>query len=307
MVAPNALPGLWQLAQAGPMPRHFVVLGAGKTAMDVCIWLLQSGTSPEAITWVMPRDSWVVNRLGTQNGPAFFNEAISGQADQMQAFAEASSIDDLYLRLEACGALLRIDRERMPTMFHLATLSEAEVAVLRRIRQVVRLGRVAAIDATGMRLEQGRVAVEADALYIDCTASAVQAKALAPVFQGGRIVVQLLRAPLVTFSAALTAYVEAHHDDETHKNRLCQPVPFPRSVAEYPRTMAATMRNQVQWSQDAALRQWIRNCRLDAFGRLVGSVHKADVEKQAILGRLKLQAQAAAANMPRLLAAASAD
>ena len=105
LVAPNALPGLWQLAKDGPLPRRFVVLGGGKTAMDACVWLLQSGTPAEAITWVVPRDSWVVNRLSTQNGPEFFHEAIGGQADQMQAFAEACSIEDLYLRLEACGTL----------------------------------------------------------------------------------------------------------------------------------------------------------------------------------------------------------
>jgi len=306
IVAPNALPGLWQLAHGRPMPRRFVVLGAGKTAMDACVWLLQSGTPADAITWVMSRDSWVVNRLGTQNGPEFFKEAIGGQADQMQAFAEARSIDDLYLRLEACGALLRIDRERMPTMFHLATLSVAEVAVLRSLRNVVRLGRVTAIDAGGMQLEQGRVAVEPGTLFIDCTASAVHFKDPAPVFQGGRIVVQLLRAPLVAFSAALTAYVEAHYDDEAHKNRLCTPVPFPRTTADYPRTMAVNMSNQLQWSQDAALRQWIRHCRLDAFGRLAGGVDRADADKQDLLARLKTQAQAAAANMPRLLAAAAA-
>jgi hypothetical protein len=305
VVAPNALPGLWHLAQGGPMPRRFVVLGAGKTAMDACIWLLQSGTPADAITWVMPRDSWVVNRLSTQNGPEFFKEAIGGQAEQMQAFAEAGSIDDLYLRLEACGAMLRIDRERMPTMFHLATLSQAEVEVLRSIGHIVRLGRVTAIDADGMRLEQGRVAVEPGTLFIDCTASAVRFKEMSPVFQQGKIVVQLLRAPHVAFSAALTAYVEAHYGDESHKNLLCNPAPFPRSPAEYPRTMAVNMSNQLQWGQDAALRQWIRNCRLDAFGRLASGVEKADVEKQAILARLKTQAQAAAANMPRLLAAAT--
>ena len=117
---------------------------------------------------------------------------------------------------------------------------------------------------------------------------------------------QLLRAPLVSFSAALTAYIEAHHDDEVHKNRLCTPVPFPRTTADYARTMAVNMRNQVLWSQDAALRQWMRHCRLDAFGSLAGTVDKADAQKQAVLARLKTQAQAAAANLPRLLAAAAA-
>jgi hypothetical protein len=229
-------------------------------------------------------------------------EAIGGHADRMQAFAEAGAIDDLYLRLEACGALLRIDRERVPTMFHLATLSEAEVEVLRLIRNVLRMGRVAAIDAGAMQLEQGRVAVEPGTLFIDCTASVVRFKEPCPVFQGGRIAVQLLRAPLVAFSAALTAYVEAHYDDEAHKDLLCQPVPFPRTTADDPRTMAVNMRNPFHWGQDAALRQWIRHCRPDASGRLAGGADRADVEKLALLARLKTQAQAAAANMPRLLA-----
>ena len=35
VVPPGALPGLWQALQAGVQaPRRFVVLGAGKTAMD---------------------------------------------------------------------------------------------------------------------------------------------------------------------------------------------------------------------------------------------------------------------------------
>jgi hypothetical protein len=126
------------------------------------------------------------------------------------------------------------------------------------------------------------------------------------VFQGGRIVVQLLRAPLVSFSAALTAWVEAHHADDAAKNALCQPVPFPHTPAGYVRTVAANMRNQALWGQDAALRQWIRECRLDAFGRLIGGVDKADAARQAVLARMKAQAQAAAANAPRLLAMAAA-
>lgn len=303
IVPPNALPGLWHGSRDGNPPRRFVVLGAGKTAMDACIWLLQSGAEPDAITWVMPRDSWVTNRLTTQNAPEFFQEAIGGQADQMEAFAQATSADDLFLRLEARGVMLRIDRERQPTMFHFATLSEAEVEVLGRIRRVIRLGRARTVAADHLVLEQGRVDVEPGSLFIDCTASAVGFKEPEPVFQPGRIVVQLLRAPLVTFSAALTAWIEAHHDDDALKNRLCTPVPFPHVAADYPRTMAVAMGNQFHWSQDEDLRRWIRHCRLDAFGRLSAGVDKQDAEKQAILARLKAQVAAAMANMPRLLAA----
>ena len=66
LATPNALPHLWK-ARA-PMPKRFVILGAGKTAMDVGVWLLGNGAAPEAIQWVMPRDSWLLNRLRIQPG-----------------------------------------------------------------------------------------------------------------------------------------------------------------------------------------------------------------------------------------------
>ena len=164
-------------------------VGAGKTAMDACVWLLQSGTPADAITWVMPRDSWVVNRLGTQNGPEFFNEAIGGQADQMQAFAEASSIDDLYLRLEACGALLRIDPRAHADDVPPGDAVRGEAGGAAPHPQRAAAGpRARRSMPTRCVLEQGRVPVAPGTLFIDCTASAVRFKDPAPVFQGGRIV-----------------------------------------------------------------------------------------------------------------------
>jgi hypothetical protein len=270
--------------------------------MDVCVWLLQAGAPADSITWVMPRDSWVMNRLKTQNAPEFFDDAIGGQADQMQALASASSAHDLFLRLEACGVVLRIDPDVTPAMFHFATLAEGEVRLLRRIRDRVRLGRVLALDPAGMQLEQGRVAVEPGALYIDCTASAVEPRPMQSVFQGGRIVLQMVRAPQPAFSAALIAYVEAHHEDEAHKNRLCGPVPFPSAPGDYPRTVMANMLNQFQWGQDKALRDWIRASRLDGFGKLMAGVDREDAARQATIARLKAQSAAAMTNLGRLIA-----
>ena len=302
LVPPNALPGLWQLARDGRAPRRFVVIGAGKTAMDACIWLLQSGAAADVIQWVVPRDAWLVNRVTTQNGPEFFDQSIGGQADQLQACAEAGSVDDLFLRLEACGAMLRIDPARVPTMFHFATMSMAEVQVLRRIHQVIRLGHVQALHDREMVLDQGRVGVEPGTLFVDCTASAVVPRPAQPVFQGQRIVPQLLRAPLISFSAALTAFVEAHVDDEATRNRLCTPVPFTHQLTTYPRTLLANLTNQAQWGQDKALREWMRASRLDGFSRLVASVDRQDAAKMATLARLKAQAGPAMANLARLAA-----
>ena len=106
----------------------------------------------------------------------------------------------------------------------------------------------------------------------------------------------------ITFSAAMIAYVEAHYPDDDVRNKLCADVPFPQTLADYPRTMMVTMMNQMQWSQDKTLRNWMRETRLDGFGKLMSNIDPSDTEKLAIMGNFRTQAMAAMANMPKLLA-----
>ena len=96
LVTPNALAHLWQGKQE--RAKHFMIIGAGKTAMDVGVWLLNAGAQPDDISWVTPRDSWLVNRLQTQPGAEFFDDAIGGQANQMEAFAKATMCSKPSLR-----------------------------------------------------------------------------------------------------------------------------------------------------------------------------------------------------------------
>ena len=127
-----------------------------------------------------------------------------------------------------------------------------------------------------------------------------------PIFQPDKLMLQLVRLPQPAFSAALVAYVEAHYDNDTQKNRLCAPVPFPYTLDDYARSMSINMWNQAQWGQDKALRQWIRESRLDGFGKLMAGADKDNAEQQAIMAKLKEQAMAAMANMPRLIASSAA-
>ncbi len=301
LVPPNALPQLWQ--SAAERPSAYVIVGAGKTAMDTGVWLLASGASPDSIHWVMPRDSWLLNRSKVQPGIEFFDDTMGGQVAQMQALAEARSIDDLFERLEATGVMLRIDRGHKPSMFHYATISEAEVAELRRITQVIRQGRVRAIDRSGLTFDEGTVAMPAGSLYIDCTASAVEKRQSQPMFQGDRIVPQLTRVPQPTFSAAMVAYVECHYDDDAVKNKLCATVPFPDSLAQFPAACLGNMMNQFTWSQDKLLRRWIHDSRLDGMGKVIAAIAPDDAERQAVLVEFKKHAMAAVANIPKLMRA----
>jgi hypothetical protein len=61
-VPPNALPRL-----TGKWDRYIVV-GAGKTGMDACLFLLKNDVDPDQIAWIMPRDAWLMNRADIQAG-----------------------------------------------------------------------------------------------------------------------------------------------------------------------------------------------------------------------------------------------
>ena len=307
LVTPSGLAQLWQCkphSKSNTRPKNFMIIGAGKTAMDVGVWLINSGAAPDSISWVMPRDSWLVNRLTTQPGMEFFGHAIGGQANQMEAFANATSIDDLFERLEACEAMLRIDPDHKPSMFHYATMSKGEIEILRKIKNVIRLGHVHAVGRDELQLAQGSAALAPNTVCIDCTASAVEKRPTLPMFQGNKITLQIVRIPQPAFSAALVAYVEAHYDDEATKNKLCTPVPFPDGLSTYPRSTMVSMMNQFAWGQDKALRAWIHNSRLDGFGKIIAAVDPTDAEKMAILEKFKVNAKAATANLPKLMALA---
>jgi hypothetical protein len=95
----------------------------------------------------------------------FFAESIGGQAMQMEALAKATSIDDLFLRLEAGGIMLRIDPDVRPGMMHYATISIGEVALLRQIRNVIRKGHVSSIERDGLYFSTGHVPVDPGAVH----------------------------------------------------------------------------------------------------------------------------------------------
>ena len=155
-------------------------------------------------------------------------------------------------------------------MFHLATIAPGEVEVLRRIEHVIRLGRVQRLEADHMVLANGRVAGGArHAVHRLHRVGGASRGRCSRSSRATRIVLQLVRLPQPAFSAALIAYVEAHYDGDKAKNALCGTVPFPHTLDDYPRATLVNMWNQFQWGQDKALRQWIRDSRLDGFGKLM--------------------------------------
>ncbi|MEP7088779.1 MAG: pyridine nucleotide-disulfide oxidoreductase [Nocardioidaceae bacterium] len=294
-----------ELSRVRTPPLGFVVVGAGKTGIDACLWLLGQGVPPDRITWIMPRDSWFQNRANVQSGAEFLLDTFGALATQMESIAEAGSLPDLLSRLESTGQLLRLDPTVEPRMYHAAVVSEAELEALRTIRQVVRLGRVQRIEPHRIVLAEGSVPAEPGALYVDCSASAAELRPSVPVFGANTIIPQFVRAFQPTFSAAMIGYVEAHYADESVKNEICGVVPLPDTPLSWLTMQAAGVLNQHRWSREPDLLQWVAGSRLDGFTAMSRAVNPDDHDKVAVIRRFRSAAKAAGARLPALLVTAS--
>ena len=293
----NDLPRLRQSAQG------YVVIGSGKTGMDACLWLLEHGVEPDDIRWIMPRDAWMLPREYAQPDDAFFTGTFGNQANQFEAIAEATSVDDMYARLEEKGCVVRFDTNIEPTMFHAATISKPELEVLRRIKNIVRMGRVTALEPHRIVLEDGEIETGPDQMHIDCSASLSRTMVRMspkPVFDGDVITPQTIRSFMPVFSGSMIAYVEANYQDEAEKNKLCNVVPLPNTSDDFVTMTLAAMLNQYNWTQDKTLRAWVRENRLDGFTKLTSSVDPQDKEKMDILVRMRDNAPKAVGKLMEL-------
>ncbi|MFW8591431.1 NAD(P)/FAD-dependent oxidoreductase [Glaciecola sp. 2405UD65-10] len=285
------------LTQHVKKQENYVVLGGGKTGIDTCLWLLNNFVEPENIHWVVSRDAWLLNRKNTQPLDEFFFDSIGAQANQMEAIAQSSSIDNMFDKLEEKGVMLRIDESVRPSMFHGATVSEAELAALKRLPNIIRHGRVKHVGEHALEFDSAKWVMPKNTLVIDCSASAITNLDIKPVFNGNTITPQTVRAYQPVFSAALIAHVEAAYDDEATKQKLTQVVPLPNRDIDWVPMTAAMLRNMHIWSEAPELREWIRNCRLDGFSKIVHGVEKDDMAKLQVLGRLKGASQPAMAKL----------
>lgn len=278
-------------------PEGFVVIGGGKTGIDACLWLLQQGAEPDSITWIVPRDAWLLDRRNTQPSSDFFNATMGAMAGQMESIADSTSIEDMFDRLEACGYFLRLDPDVRPRMFHGATVSKDELTELRRIRNVVRMGRITELRDDRIILEHGEIPTSRNTVHVDCSARAVANDTIVPVFDGELITAQMVRSYQPVFSAAFIAHIEASYEDEREKNRLCGVVPLPNHDTDFIRFTSAFMMNQYNWGRVPEIGQWLLNNRLDGFSRLMADISDTDTEKLEIVGRMKAAAPKAVARL----------
>jgi hypothetical protein len=249
-----------ELARLADAPSSYVIVGSGKTATDGIIWLLANGVPPDRIVWVRPREPWMLNRAVVQPDPTV---ALGLAADTMAAAADAESLDELFLRLEAAGVMLRIETDVAPTMAKTPTLGVWELDLLRTIDNVVRLGHIKYVTAGEIVLEGGVVALAPGSLVVHCAASGLQYPPLVPLWGPDKIRLQTIRAGFPCFAAALAGYVEATRDDDRERNRLCPPNTLPDSLADWARMQVRGTLATRAFGAEPDIADWANGCALN--------------------------------------------
>lgn len=250
LVPPSGLPQVhrpWQ---------RYVVVGAGKTAIDAVLFLLDGGVSPDRVTWIMPNDAWLWDRASVQPGSVL--KTVTAQVDSI---VKATNIDEVFLRLERQGSMFRIDTGVLPSKWRCATVDRRELAELRRVEDVVRLGRVQRVDVGTIQLDGGAIDTVEDSLFIDCTANGLAKFKPRPLFSDGRINVQSVFMCQQTFSAAMIARLELMDISDERRNQICTAAPHPELTQDLPPTLLTSTQNLINSNRYIPL--WLRRSRLN--------------------------------------------
>lgn len=293
-IPPNELP------KFGARERY-VIVGAGKTGMDVCLWLLRHGIDPDRMTWIKPRDSWLMDRAMLQPGPSFIKQFRDNYGATLDAIEAATSVEDLFGRLEAGGALLRLDQSVRPRMYRCATVSQPEFEQLRRIGDVVRMGHVQRIEPTAIVLDEGAITSSPSALYIDCSADGAPERPAVPVFDGNHLTLQAVRGCQQVFSAAFTAHVEFAYDDDAVKNELCVPIPHPDRDVDWLRLTQSDLRNFSRWFDEPDLIDWLGSARLNLLAELLPPLSHKPRVRDRVVSMFQKKLNTAAEQLEKLL------
>lgn len=288
------------LLREGTPSDGFTVIGAGKTAADTCTWLLQQGVAPDDVRWVRPRDAWFLDRAFTQ--PL---DLVAGMVEGLAAVYEAAAgvedLDELYVRAEDANQIMRLDLEVEPDMCHGATLSRAELQLLRGITNVVRMGHVRRVGVNELVLDEGSVATRRQEVHVNCTARGLGWARPKPIFEEDRITPQGTRYGMLPFCSALAGFLETTGRDNEEKNRLSLPNPVPRvgSRLDWAWGIYLSGVNDLAWRKEPDIQAWLQRSRLN-IGQAIPE-HLDDPRVQRAIGNIGSYGRDAVGNLGRLL------
>merc|ERR1719187_740013 len=144
---------------------------------------------------------------------------------------------ELILKMEEQEFFLRLDKTRWPTKFKCATVNMEELNKLKKIKNIVRQGRVSEILSDKIIFQDGSsYPTSVNNLHVDCSSDGLAAKPPCPIFQGKKIVLQSVSFCQQVYSASVIAGLEVRaEDDDDTKNGILTPVPHPEYSEDYVR------------------------------------------------------------------------
>lgn len=290
-----------ELTKVAHAPAGYVIVGGGKTALDAICWLLERETPANDITWIRPRDGWLLNRKFFQPGERVM-ETFEGIVLEIEGIAECDSVEEIYERLEERGVVLRVDRSVVPTMMKGATLSAGELELLRQVENVVRMGHVDRIDLDEIVLEHGSIPTSPEHLHVHCATNGLSDRPPVPIFTDDAVTLQVVSRISLCMSSAMIGFVEASGRTTAEKNRLCRPNPWPQTPFDFLRAILLGIRTELEW-QAPDLQVWVNASRLNLLGGLVD--HPDGEAVGALQGRFLAALSPALNNLEQLAAQAS--
>ena len=175
---------------------------------------------------------------------------FEGISLQVEAAAQATSLDDLFERLDATGQLLRVDESVTPTMYKAATVSAGELEQLRRIDGVVRLGTVRRIERDAIVLDEGTIPTSPRHLHVHCAARGLNP---APAVPSSRpIASRCSRSERGSSHSTPRSSASSRRRATTsrEKNRLCPPNRLPDVPLDWVRGTLIGMNADYPWSKE---------------------------------------------------------
>ena len=187
--------------------KKYVVVGAGKTGLDALLYLIDKDVNPDRITWIVPNDCWYLNRAVFEMGDLWCE-----MKKQYTAVVEAKDIDDLYLKYEKLGIMMRVDETCWPTRMRGATITQDELEKVRKVKNIIRQGRIKEITSDLIIFQNGTsTESDAESLFVDCSASGCGLGAHIPatdIFCGNRINLQMFLLPQPCACSGIVAALE---------------------------------------------------------------------------------------------------
>ena len=133
--------------------------------------------------------------------------------------------------MEELGVFIRLDEKVMPTRNRIGSVSDGDIEKMRRIKNIVRKGRVARIEKGRVIFQSGEeMELPANTLAVDCARNgSVFARHGMKVFDGDKINVQFIQLPPPGMSTTIIAALEIKYpDNEEYKNSLCKTITIPQ-------------------------------------------------------------------------------